>query len=103
MVKAISLSQTLSQAIDENIAVLKALSEVVANFGWTFGAEDIPSGGSPWSHMLTLSGHMRSKLHGAVHTRVKQALVVVASHYEVDLERVSEGYILPEEDDLSKA
>jgi hypothetical protein len=33
MVKAISLSQTLSQAIDENIAVLKALSEVVANFG----------------------------------------------------------------------
>jgi hypothetical protein len=46
---------------------------------------------------------MRSKLHGAVHTRVKQALVVVASHYEVDLERVSEGYILPEEDDLSKA
>lgn len=31
---------------------------------------------------------------------MKRALAVVASHYEVDLERVSEGYILPEEDDL---
>jgi hypothetical protein len=36
----------------------------------------------------------------AVHTVVKRMLAVVASHYEIDLERVWEGYILPDEDDL---
>ena len=46
---------------------------------------------------------MRSELRKAVHTGVKRALVVVASHYEVDLKRVSDGYILPDEDDLAEA
>jgi hypothetical protein len=46
---------------------------------------------------------MRSKLHEVVHTRVKGALAAGASHYEVDVERVSEGYILPDEDDLAEA
>lgn len=53
--------------------------------------------------MLALGRHMRSKLCEAVHTGVKWALAVVASHYEVDLERLSEGYILPDEDDLAEA
>lgn len=44
--------------------------------------------------MLALSGHIRSELREALHTRVKRVLVVVASHYEIDLERVSGGYIL---------
>lgn len=46
---------------------------------------------------------MWSKLHGALHTGVKRALAVVSSHYDTDLERVSEGYVLPEGDDLIKA
>jgi hypothetical protein len=89
--------------VDEKIVELKALSEAVAEFGQTFGAEDIPLGGSPWSRMLALSGHMQSELHEAVHTGVKWALVVVASHYEIDIKRVCEGYILPDEDDLAEA
>jgi hypothetical protein len=30
-------------------------------------------------------------------------LVVVASHYEIDLERVCMGYVLPNESDLADA
>jgi hypothetical protein len=53
--------------------------------------------------MLALSGHMRSKLRGALHTGVKRALATVSSHYKIDLERGSEGYVLLEGDDLAKA
>jgi hypothetical protein len=89
--------------MNEKIVELKALSEVVVDFGQTFGAEDIPSSGSPQSHMLALSGHVRSKLREAVHTKMKWTLSIIASHYEIDLERVCEGYILPDEDDLAEA
>jgi hypothetical protein len=42
---------------------------------------------------------VRSRLHGALHHSVRQAFAVLASHYDVDLERVSEGYCLPDEDE----
>lgn len=80
-----------------------ALSDVMAAFRQTFGAEDITSVGSPRRRMLALSGHMRSELHEALRIGVKRVLAVVASHYEIDLKRVSEGYILPEGDDLAEA
>jgi hypothetical protein len=73
------------------------------DFGQTSGVEEIPSGGSPRSRMLALSGHMRSELREALHTGVKRALAIVTSHYEIDLERVSESYILLEGDDLAEA
>jgi hypothetical protein len=38
-----------------------------------------------------------------VTTRVRRAFVVLASHYVVDLERVSEGYCLPDEDEAALA
>jgi acyl carrier protein len=41
---SINMSQTLSQAVDEKIVALNSLSKVVANFGQTFGTEDIPLG-----------------------------------------------------------
>jgi hypothetical protein len=100
---SIDTSRTLSRIIDKKIAELNALSVVVVDFGRTFSAEDIHSGGSLRSHMLALSGHMQSELREAIHTRVKRALAVVASHYMVDLKRVSEDYILPDEDDLAEA
>ena len=38
---------------------------------------------------------MHSRLRGALHHGVRRAFAVLASHYDVDLERVSEGYCLP--------
>ena len=52
--------------------------------------------------MLALSGHMRSQLRGALHTGVKWALAVISLHHNIDLGRVSEGYVLPDEDDVAE-
>ena len=46
---------------------------------------------------------MRSRLREALHHGVRQAFAVLASHYDVDLERVSEGYCLPDEDEAALA
>jgi hypothetical protein len=43
---------------------------------------------------------VRSRLRGALHHDVRWAFVL-ASHYDVDLERVSEGYCLPDEDEAA--
>jgi hypothetical protein len=46
---------------------------------------------------------VRSRLCGALHHGVRWAFVVLASHYDVDLERVSEGYCLPDEEEATLA
>jgi hypothetical protein len=46
---------------------------------------------------------VRSRLREALHHGVRWAFVVLASHYDVDLERVSEGYCLPDEDEAALA
>jgi hypothetical protein len=53
--------------------------------------------------MRALSGHVQGELCGAVHIGVKRALAVVASHYEIDLGWVCEGYVLPDEPELADA
>jgi len=43
---------------------------------------------------------MRERLRGALHTGVKRALAVIASHYvDVDLQAISDGYVLPDDDE----
>ena len=47
-----------------------------------------------------LSGRVHERLHGVLHTGIKHALTVVSSHYTgVDLEAVSDGYVLAEDDE----
>jgi hypothetical protein len=46
---------------------------------------------------------VRSRLRGALHHGVRRAFAVLASHYNVDLERVSEGYCLPDEEEAALA
>jgi hypothetical protein len=43
------------------------------------------------------------RLRGALHHDVRRAFAVLASHYDVDLERVSEGYCLPDEEEAGLA
>jgi hypothetical protein len=40
---------------------------------------------------------VRNRLRGVLHHGVRRAFAVLASHYDVDLERVSEGYCLPDD------
>jgi hypothetical protein len=46
---------------------------------------------------------LRDRLRGAPHHDVRWAFVVLASHYDVDLERVSEGYYLPDDEEAALA
>jgi hypothetical protein len=47
------------------------------------------------SRFRALGGHVTRRMHHALHLGVQKALGVVASHYQVDLEAVSTGYIVP--------
>jgi hypothetical protein len=78
--------------VDQKIVELKYLSDAVADFSQGLGAEDVPSGEFSWSRMQSLSGYVRSELREAVHLGVKRALAEVASHFDINLEQVCEGY-----------
>ena len=47
---------------------------------------------------------MRERLRGALHTGVQRALAVIASHYiSVDLQAISDGYVLPDDEEEADA
>jgi hypothetical protein len=79
------------------------MSEAISAFCRVFGFDDVPSESSPQSRLQALGGHASGRLHEALHHGVRRAFVVLASHYDVDLERVSEGYCLPDEDEAALA
>ena len=60
--------------------------------------EGIESGSSLRSRLTALSGQVRERLRGALHMGIKRALAIVSSHYAVNLEAVSDGYVLPDDD-----
>jgi hypothetical protein len=78
-----------------------AMSEAILAFCRTFGLDEVPSGSSHQSRLRALGGHMRSSLRGALHHGIRWAFAVLASHYDVDLEWVSEGYSLPDEEEAA--
>jgi hypothetical protein len=77
--------------------------EAVLDFCRVLGSGDVPSGSSPQSRLEALGDHVRGRLREALHHGVRRAFTVLASHYVVDLERVSEGYCLPDEDEAALA
>jgi hypothetical protein len=95
--------KALAQAAEQKEADRVAMSEAISAFCRTFGLDDVPSGSSPQNHLRAMGGHVRSRLHGALHHGVRRAFAVLASHYDVDLERVSEGYCLPDEEEAALA
>ena len=49
------------------------------------------------------SDRIHEWLRGALHTGVKRALVIVSSHYAgVDLEAISDGYVVAEDDEKAE-
>jgi hypothetical protein len=85
-------AKSLAQAAEQREADHVAMSEAISAFCQVFGLDDVPSGSSPQSRLQALGDHARGRLREALHHGVRRAFAVLASHYDVDLERVSEGY-----------
>jgi hypothetical protein len=96
-------AKALAQAAEQKEADSVAMSKAILAFYRVFGLDDVPSGSSPQSRLRALGSHVRSRLREALHHGVRRAFIVLASHYNVDLERVSEGYCLPDEDEAALA
>jgi hypothetical protein len=93
----------MSEAISALEAERVAMSEAISAFCQAFGLEGVPSGSSPQSHLRALGDHVCNRLRGALHHDVRRAFAVLASHYDMDLERVSEGYCLSDEEEAALA
>ncbi|MCL0211847.1 hypothetical protein M2T08_25835 [Escherichia coli] len=98
-----ALAEALAGAAEQREADHAAMSEAVSDFYRVLGSGDVPSGSSPQSRLQALGDHARGKVREALHHGVRRAFAVLASHYVVDLERVSEGYCLPDEDEAALA
>jgi hypothetical protein len=53
------------------------------------------AGSSVASRLHVLGGHVAWRMPRALHLGVQKALGVVVSHYQVDFEAVSSGYVVP--------
>jgi hypothetical protein len=56
---------------------------------------DVQAESSKASRLRTLGRHVTQRLRHALHLGVQKALGVVVSHYQVNLEAVSMGYVVP--------
>jgi hypothetical protein len=95
--------KALAEAAEQKEAERVAMSEAISAFCQAFGLDDVPSGSSPQNHLRALGDHVCTGLRGALHHGVRWAFAMLASHYDVDLERVSEGYCLPDEEEAALA
>jgi hypothetical protein len=95
--------KALAEAAKQKEAERVAMSEAISAFCQAFGLGGVPSGSSPQSHMRALAGHVRNRLHGVLLHGVRRAFAVLDSHYDVDLERVSKGYCLPDDEEAALA
>jgi hypothetical protein len=98
-----ALAEALAGAAEQREADLAAMSEAVSDVYWILGSGDVPSASSPHSRLQALGYHARGRVREALHHGVRRAFAVLASHYVVDLERVSEGYCFPDEDEAALA
>jgi hypothetical protein len=56
---------------------------------------EVQVGSSMASRLCALSRHVTQRMRRILHLGVQKALGVVASHYQVDLEAIYTGYVVP--------
>jgi hypothetical protein len=101
--EAVKNCKALAEAAELKEVERAAMFEAISAFCQAFGLDGVPSGSSPQSHLWALGDHVRNRLRGVLHHGIRRAFAVLASHYDVDLERVSEGYCLPDDEEAALA
>jgi hypothetical protein len=82
--KAVKNCKALVEAAEQKEADRVAMSKAISAFCQAFGLDGVSSGSSPQSHLRALGGHVRDRLHRALHHDVRRAFAVLASHYDVE-------------------
>ena len=94
----------MQTVLDNKIGEHEALKHATLSACEALEVEEVQSGSSLGSRLIALSNQMRERLQGALHTGVKRALAVISSHYVgVDLSAISDGYVLPDDDEEADA
>ena len=98
--RAAEASVVVQAVLEAEIGEHNALQNAARTICEALEVEGVESGSSLKSHLTALSSQVRERLRGALHTGVKRALAVVSSHYAgVNLVAISDGYVLPEDDE----
>ena len=88
--------------LETEIGEHEALKRAALSAYEALEVEGVQSGSSLGSRLIALSSQMRERFRGALHTGVKRALAVISSHYlGVDLPAISDGYVLPDDDEVA--
>ena len=101
--QAAEASVAAQVALDVEVREHEALRSTVRTTCEALDVEEVQSASSLGSRLIALSGRVHERLREALHTGVKRALAIVSSHYAVNLEAVSDGYVLPEDDEEADA
>ena len=103
MAEAVSASDALRKSLEDEAVERSALEAIVASACEGLGIEAGPSGSSLRGCIEALSSWARERLRDALHAGVKKALAVVSSHYVgIDLPAVSEGYVVPDDEEEAR-
>ena len=90
----------MQTVLETEIGEHEALKRAALSACEALEVEGVQSGSSLGSRLIALGNQMHERLRGALHTGVKRALAVISSHYVgVDLPAISDGYVLPDDDE----
>ena len=94
----------MQTVLETKIGEHEALKRAALSTCEALEVEGVQSGSSLGSRLIALSNQMRERLRGALHMGVKRALAIISSHYiGVDLPAISDGYVLPDDEEEADA
>ena len=94
----------MQTVLETEIGEHEALKRAALSAYEALEVKGVQSGSSLGSRLIALSSQMRERLRGALHMGVKRALAVISSHYlGIDLPAISDGYVLPDDDEEADA
>jgi hypothetical protein len=88
-------AEVVQTAYNSSQQELEALQAAALETCQGIEEDEAQAGRSLASHLRALEEHVSQRMRRALHLGVRKALGVVGSHYQVDFEAVSSGYVVP--------
>jgi hypothetical protein len=92
---AITQAEAVQTAYNSSQQELEDLRAAALEVCQEVEEDEAQAGSSLASRLRAFGGHVSQRMRRALHLGVKKALGVVASHYQVNFEVVSSGYVVP--------